>query len=68
MLVVTRKPGEVVVIGDNIRLTVVAVHGQQVRLGLTAPADVPIRRAELRRPRKGPGPSAGGQASAEVQP
>ena len=64
MLVLTRKPGEVVVIGDNIRLTVVAVHGRQVRLGLTAPADVPIHRSELRRPRKGPGRRAGG----EVQP
>ena len=68
MLVVTRKPGEAVVIGDSIRLTVVAVHGHQVRLGLTAPADVPIRRAELRRPCKDPGQRAGGQAGAEVQP
>jgi carbon storage regulator len=68
MLVVTRKPGEAVVIGDSIRLTVVAVHGHQVRLGLTAPADVPIRRAELRRPRKGPGQGAEGQAGSEEQP
>jgi carbon storage regulator len=68
MLVVTRKPGEVVVIGDHIRLTVVSVHGRHVRLGLAAPADVPIRRAELRRPRNGPGQGAGGQAGAEVQP
>jgi carbon storage regulator len=68
MLVVTRKTGEVVVIGDNIRLTVVSVGGRQVRLGLAAPADVPILRAELRQPRKGPGASAGGQDSAEVRP
>ncbi len=67
MLVVTRKLGEVVVIGDAIRLTVVAVHGRQVRLGLTAPADVPIRRAELRPPRQGP-LQAGGPAGPEVRP
>ncbi len=68
MLVVTRKPGEAVVIGDNIRLTVVSVSGQQVRLGLAAPAEVRIRRAELRRRRNGPGPAGGGQARREVQP
>jgi carbon storage regulator len=68
MLVVTRKPGEVVVIGDHLRLSVVAVHGRHAHLGLTAPADVPIRRAELRRPCKDPGQRAGGQAGAEVQP
>ena len=68
MLVVTRKPGEAVVIGDNIQLTVVSVGGRQVRLGLTAPADVPIRRAELRPPGQGPGPEGRGQPEPEVQP
>ncbi len=47
MLVLSRKPGEEVVIGDNIRLTVMAVRGKQVRLGVTAPADVAILREEL---------------------
>jgi carbon storage regulator CsrA len=60
MPVVTGKPGEAVVIGGHIRLAVVAAHGRQVRLGLTAPAEVPLRRAGLRRPRKGPGRRAGG--------
>lgn len=68
MLVVTRKPGEAVVIGDNIRLTVVSVCGQQVRLGLAAPAEVRIRRAELRPRRDRPGPLAGREARSEVQP
>jgi carbon storage regulator len=49
MLVLSRKPGEEVVIGDNIRLTVVAVHGSQVRLGITAPIEMPVRRQELGR-------------------
>ena len=43
----SRRQGEEVVIGDNIRLTVVAVRGNQVRLGVTAPPDVPIQREEL---------------------
>jgi carbon storage regulator CsrA len=49
MLVLTRKIGEEIVIGDKIRLTVVEIRGNQVRLGFTAPIDVPIRRDELLR-------------------
>jgi carbon storage regulator CsrA len=48
MLVLSRKIGEEIVIGDNIRVTVVAVRGNQVRLGFSAPEDVVIQRAELR--------------------
>jgi len=47
MLVLSRKPGEEVVIGDNIRLTVVAIRGNQVRLGITAPKNMPIHREEV---------------------
>ena len=47
MLVLSRRHGEEVVIGDNIRLTVVEVRGNQVRLGVTAPPDVSIQREEL---------------------
>jgi carbon storage regulator len=47
MLVLSRKPGEEVVIGDNIRLTVVEIRGNQVRLGFTAPRDVSIWREEV---------------------
>ena len=47
MLVLSRKPGEELVIGDNIRLTVVAIRGNKVRLGITAPVEVPVRRLEL---------------------
>jgi carbon storage regulator len=68
MLVVSRKPGEAVVIGDNIRLTVVSVSGQQVRLGLAAPAEVPILREELAPRRNGLRPAAGGEARSEVRP
>ncbi len=47
MLVLSRKPGETVVIGDAIQLTVVEIRGSIVRLGLTAPRHVPIYREEL---------------------
>ena len=49
MLVLSRRPGETVVIGDNIRLTLLAIRGNQVRLGLTAPAEVSVLREELGR-------------------
>jgi carbon storage regulator len=47
MLVLNRKVGERIVIGDEIIVTVVAVHGQQVRLGIEAPPDVAVWRQEL---------------------
>jgi carbon storage regulator len=47
MLVLSRKANERLIIGDNIVVTVVRVAGGQVRLGIEAPTEVPIRREEL---------------------
>ena len=47
MLALSRKPGEKVVIGDGITLTVVEVRGDRVRLAFDAPDQVRILRAEL---------------------
>lgn len=47
MLVLSRKPGESVVIGGNITVTVVEVKGNRVRLAFDAPGDVRILRSEL---------------------
>jgi carbon storage regulator len=47
MLVLTRKAGQEIVIGDDVRLTVLWVRGNRVRLGITAPAETPVRRSEL---------------------
>ncbi len=47
MLVLTRKPGQRLMIGDNIVVTVLSVHGGQVRIGIEAPRSVSIRREEL---------------------
>ena len=47
MLVLTRKPNERVLIGSDITVMVVSVTGNQVRLGITAPNDVPVHREEV---------------------
>jgi carbon storage regulator len=47
MLVLTRKEGEVIVIDGRIRVAVVAIRGKHVHVGVDAPADVPILRAEI---------------------
>lgn len=49
MLVLTRKIGEVVVIGDQIEVTVLRVNGAQVRIGIRAPKEVPVHRLEISR-------------------
>ncbi len=49
MLVLSRKVGERIVIGDGIVLTVLGVRGGQVRLGIDAPRTTPICREELLR-------------------
>jgi carbon storage regulator len=47
MLVLTRKPGEKVVIGNGITVTVVEVHRNRVQVGIDAPDQVRVLRAEL---------------------
>ena len=47
MLVLQRRTGESVVIGNNIKVTVVEVRGQRARLGFECPDDVGILRSEL---------------------
>jgi len=47
VLVLTRKKGEAIVIGDNIKIVVVSVSGDSVKIGIEAPSDVKILRAEL---------------------
>ncbi len=47
MLILQRKAGESLVIGDNITVSVVSIDGVRVRLAIAAPEDVPILRSEL---------------------
>jgi carbon storage regulator len=48
MLSLTRKEGESVIIGDDIEITVVDVSGDKVRLGIKAPDNISVLRAELK--------------------
>jgi carbon storage regulator len=47
MLVVSRKPGERLLIGEAVQVTILEIRGDQVRLGVSAPREVPIHREEL---------------------
>jgi carbon storage regulator len=47
MLVLTRKPGQSIMIGDGVEVQVLSVAGERVRLGITAPRDVSIFRNEV---------------------
>ena len=49
MLVLSRKRGEGIVIGDGVTVTILEVQGERVKLGFAAPAEVPIHREEIRR-------------------
>jgi carbon storage regulator len=48
MLVLTRKEGEQILIGDRITVTVVRIQGGGVRIGVEAPPEVPVMRSELK--------------------
>lgn len=47
MLILTRRAGETLVIGEDVRVKVLEVKGQQVRIGVTAPREVAVHREEI---------------------
>lgn len=47
MLLLTRRPGEKVIINDNVTVTVLSIKGNQVRIGIEAPRDVKVHREEI---------------------
>jgi len=47
MLILTRRVGEKLIIGDNVTVTVLSVKGAQVRIGINAPRDVTVNREEI---------------------
>jgi len=47
MLVLSRQKDQTIMIGDNIEITVVDIRGDKVRLGITAPAKIPVHRKEV---------------------
>ena len=47
MLVLSRNVGQVIVIGDNIRVEILSAERGQIRVGVTAPKEVPVHREEI---------------------
>ena len=47
MLVLSRRRDEVIMIGDDVKITVVDIRGDKVRLGIDAPKDLPVHRQEV---------------------
>lgn len=47
MLVLSRKPGESIIINKNIRVVYLESKGNQIRIGIEAPRDIPVFRAEI---------------------
>ncbi|MCA9733248.1 MAG: carbon storage regulator CsrA [Deferribacteres bacterium] len=47
MLVLTRRLGETIVIGDDITIKIVDIHGKQIRIGIEAPKEVSVYRGEI---------------------
>ena len=47
MLILTRRPVESIKIGDNIEIMVLGIRGNQVRIGISAPRELPVHREEI---------------------
>ena len=47
MLVLSRKPGEEIAIGDHVVVKIVSIRGRTIRLGIEAPKEVPVHRREI---------------------
>lgn len=47
MLIITRKKMEILMVGDDINVTVLDIKGNQVRLGINAPSSIPVHREEI---------------------
>ncbi len=78
MLVLSRQKDESIVIGDDVEITIVDVRGDRVRLGITAPKEIPVHRREIydaiqrekaegKKPQKKPEKTARKQAEKEPE-
>ncbi len=63
MLVLTRKSNQSIMIGDDIEVTVLAVMGEKVRIGIQAPRDIPVFRKEVYLEIQAEGGSEGGKGA-----
>ena len=67
MLVLTRKTNQSIMIGDDVEVTVLAVSRDKIRLGITAPKDVPVFRKEVYLSIKGEGKGEGKGADEDAR-
>src|SRR5947209_8038027 len=71
MLVLTRKSNQSIMIGDDIEVSVLAIMGEKVRIGIQAPRDVPVFRKEvyleIQQERMGPGKAAREEVDAALR-
>ncbi len=65
MLILSRRTDESIVIGDEVTITILSVKGKQVRIGITAPADVSVHREEIYQRIQSGEPVSGESAEAE---
>jgi len=65
MLILTRRAGETVMIGNDVTITVLGVKGNQVRIGINAPKDVAVHREEIFERIQGEQTTGGGAESAD---
>ena len=69
MLILTRRVGETLMIGDSVTVTVLGVKGNQVRIGINAPKDVAVHREEIyQRIQRGEDAGSPADASEETTP